>query len=127
MRANVDTVIDELGGRVGFSNLKKNEHGVVHLEIQTIGHLFIDAKDDWVFTYLLRAYKFPNSRIYLKALELCNPYPCYQFSVNPVLQNDDMLGFAIKHSCNDFTIGKLEDSIKLLSGLQDRLMIFDGA
>ncbi|MDR1458181.1 MAG: hypothetical protein LBI37_01505 [Puniceicoccales bacterium] len=127
MQANIDTVIQELGGLVGFSNLKKNEHGVVHLEIQTIGHLFIDVRDDSTFMYLLRSHRFPSSRLYMKALELCNPQAGYQFPVNPVLQDDDMLGFAIKHSCNNFTIGKLEDSIKLLTDLQDRLGGFDVA
>ncbi|MDR0351565.1 MAG: hypothetical protein LBH49_02875 [Puniceicoccales bacterium] len=126
MQANIDTVIQELGGLVGFSNLKKNEHGVVHLEIQTIGHLFIDVRNDSAFMYILRSYRFPSSRLYMKALELCNPQIGYQFPVNPVLQDDDRLGFAIKHSCNDFTIGKLEDSIKLLSDLQDRLGTFEG-
>jgi hypothetical protein len=127
MQANVDTVIQELGGIIGLSNLRKNEHGVVHLEIKAIGNLFIDVKNDNLFMYLLRSYRFPSSRLYMKALELCNPQGKYQFSVNPVLQEDNQLGFAIKHNCNNFTIGKLEDSIKLLSDLQDRLMTFDGA
>jgi hypothetical protein len=122
----VDEVIAELGEMAGISSLHTNQYGVVHLTIDSIGDLFIDerspgADDCIVFVYLLRVYEFFSASLYEQAMLLCDYRNRYPFIVNPVLRNDQALGFAIKHRASEFNIQNLRQSIETLKDIQDRL------
>lgn len=122
----IDDVIAELGEMVGINSLHTNKHGVVHLTIDNIGDLFVDEKvmgedQHFIFIYLLRVYEFFNARLYEKAMVLCDYRYRYPFIVNPVLRNDQGLGFVIKHKADKFNIQILRQSIEVLKDLQDKL------
>lgn len=121
----IDGVISELGEMVGIESLTINEHGVIHLTIDKIGDLFIDDKVidgyHFIFVYLLRVYEFVSTRLYEQALLLCDFRHKFPLVINPVLRNDQALGFAVKHSSENFNIQILRQSIEVLKDLQDRL------
>ncbi|MDR3144424.1 MAG: hypothetical protein LBT64_02905 [Puniceicoccales bacterium] len=119
-------VIKEFGSTIGFNSLEINENGVVHLFIHKVGNLFIDEKyrdesGNYVFIYLLRTYEHPDGDTYRRALELCDYQSNEEFLVNPVLHKDQALGFAIKHSIDNFDLNVFRKIIEKLKGLQDRL------
>jgi hypothetical protein len=122
----VDEVIAELGEMVGINSLHTNKYGVVHLTIDHIGDLFVDERsvgtdDHTVFVYLLRVYEFFSGALYEQAMLLCDYRHRYPFIINPVLRNDQALGFVIKHKASEFDIQNLRQSIESLKDLQDKL------
>ncbi len=121
----INNVITELGEMIGVSSLAINQYGVVHLTIDNIGDLFVDDRviedEHFIFVYLLRVCEFVSVRLYEQALLLCNFKYKYPFLINPVLRNDQALGFAIKHHESNFNIQILKQSIEVLKDLQDKL------
>ena len=121
----INDVITELGEIVGIHSLAANQYGVVHLTIENIGDLFIDNRNSdgnhFVFVYLLRVYEYVSVKLYEQALLLCDYRYRYPFLVNPVLRNDQALGFAIKHVEENFNVPILRQSIEVLKDLQDKL------
>ncbi len=121
----IDDVIAEFGEMVGISSLTVNEHGVVHLTIENIGDLFIDDRvingNHFVFVYLVRVYESVSGRLYGQALTLCDYRHKYPFIINPVLHDEQALGFSIKFSQEDFNIQILKQATEVLKDLQDQL------
>ena len=123
----VDETIKEFGKTIGVNALTVNKHGVVHMEIDDIGDLFIDERDKdneskhSVYVYLLRIYEFATERLYKNAMFLCLDNILMEYNINPVLRNDSALGFIIKHRAEDFTMQSLSKSIDILQNMQDRL------
>lgn len=123
----VNETIQEFGKTIGVNALNVNKHGVVHMEIDNIGDLFIDERDTddeskhSVYVYLLRIYDFSTERLYKNAMFLCLDSISLEYNINPVLRNDNALGFIIKHRAEDFTMQSLSKSIDMLQFMQDRL------
>lgn len=123
----VNETIQEFGKTIGVNALTVNKHGVVHMEIDNIGDLFIDERDKddeskhSVYIYLLRIYDFSTEKLYKNAMFLCLDNIGLEYTVNPVLRNDNALGFLIKHRAEDFTMQSLSKSIDILQDMQDRL------
>ncbi|MDR1595628.1 MAG: hypothetical protein LBR91_01735 [Puniceicoccales bacterium] len=121
-----DDVIQEFGQLVGFQSLEVNKNGVVHMSIDGIGELFIDEKfltesGNCVFIYLLRTYERPDGNLYRRALALCDYKSGEEFPSNPVLHGTQILGFAVKCSVDSFDLKALQEIIRKLKDLQDRL------
>ncbi|MDR2432617.1 MAG: hypothetical protein LBD34_02580 [Puniceicoccales bacterium] len=119
-------VLQEFGALVGFKTLETNENGVVHMTIHKVGDLFIDEKyrdesGGCVIIYLLRVYDRVDGSAYRRALSLCDYEPNEEFLVNPVLHNDQALGFAIKCPLITFDLNVLQKVVHKLKDLQDRL------
>ncbi|MDR1413855.1 MAG: hypothetical protein LBI56_02885 [Puniceicoccales bacterium] len=118
--------IKEFGEEMGIQSLETNENGVVHMTIDKIGELFIDQKysdeaGNCVFIYLLRLYEKFDGDLYRRALLLCDYQPGEEFLINPVLHQDQALGFAVKYKIDDFDGRVLQRIIHRLKDLQDRL------
>jgi type III secretion system chaperone SycN len=122
----LEEVIEDFGNSAGFRSLKTNANGVVNITIDGIGDLFIDEKyrdesGDCVFMYLMRTYEHANGELFRRALLLCDYQSGAEFLVNPVLNGDQVLGFAVKHQVETFNVNTLQKTIRLLNSLHDRL------
>ncbi|MDR1401802.1 MAG: hypothetical protein LBI81_02495 [Puniceicoccales bacterium] len=122
----LNEIIREFGEEIGFQSLETNENGVVHLTIHGVGDLFVDQKyseeaGNCVFVYLLRVYERFDGDLYRRALLLCDYQSTEEFVINPVLHQDQALGFAVKYKIDDFDLNVLDKIIHKLKDLQDRL------
>lgn len=124
----IEETVKEFGESVGVHNLNVNKYGVVHMEIENIGDLFIDECDKEdpsnhaVYVYLLRINDFPTEKLYKNMMSLClNNVTRCEYEVNPVMRNDNVVGFIIRHEAEDFTMQSLSKSIEILQEMQDRL------
>ena len=119
-------VINEFGRYIGAKSLEMNENGVIHMTINKIGDLFIDAKyqdesREHIFIYLMRVYEHFDGDLYRRAMELCDYQPNQDYYANPVLHKDQVIGFVVKLHLDDFNLNALRAIVSYLKDLQDRL------
>jgi hypothetical protein len=120
MLDSVQSTVKIFGDRIGYSNLELNFQGVLHLTIEGSGELFIDDKGS-IFIVLLRHHDFISQERMLAALAMCHPFTPRAFTPHAVLQEEHLLGFAIKIPRERFDISTLELGIQFLQTLQDDL------
>lgn len=117
----INKTIDNFGKKMGFETLTFNEHKVIHLELETIGDLYLEDTVSHLLIYLIKKIENPSLKLYQKALTLChyrqkNPYPTYTG-----LYEEDKLAFLFKIPYEEISESNLEKSIFLLNNLHEQI------
>ncbi|MDR2200985.1 MAG: hypothetical protein LBN94_02670 [Puniceicoccales bacterium] len=127
MERHISETLTQLGKKMGFSDLTANANGMVHLNIVGIGELFIDVQASGIFVYLLNRFPVINFKLISTAYIFCEEKAKYAFLTNPVMEGEDILGFAIRIEERQFTsialvgaIDQLMDMVKRLKQFADR-------
>ncbi|MDR1907195.1 MAG: hypothetical protein LBQ03_03215 [Puniceicoccales bacterium] len=124
MERHITETLTHMGKKMGFPDFTTNAHGILHLSITNIGELFIDIQQSSIFLYLLNAFPVLNFKLISTAYLFCEEKAKYNFITNPVLQGEDMLGFAIKIRKEDFSLVVLEGAVNQLIDTTTRLRQF---
>lgn len=117
----INKTISEFGKKMEFNDLSFNEDHIIHLELDTIGDLFIEDTPPYLLVYLIKKLENPSLKIYQKALTLChyrqkNPYPTYTG-----LYEDDSLSFLIRIPYEEISESNLEKAILFLNKLHEQI------
>lgn len=115
----IDETIMEFGAGMGIENLSLGPSGVVCLDIETMGTLFIEQADEDMLIYLVRRFPQYADEIYAKALTLCHYREALSFAVHAAFKGDDQLVFLARMPGEDFSLPVLEQAIDLLNRLHD--------
>lgn len=118
----INKTITDFGKKMGFENLAFNEQHVIHLELETIGDLYLEEASPHLLIYLIKKIENPSLKVYQKALTLChykqkNPYPTYTG-----LYEEDKLAFLIKMPYEEISESNLEKSILFLNKLHEQIV-----
>ena len=117
----INTTISEFGKILKFDNLSFNEDHIIHLELKSIGDLFIEDSPPYLLMYLSTQCENLSSKTYQKALTLChykqkNPYPTYTG-----LYEDNKLSFLIRIPYEEISESNLEKAVLFLIKLQNQI------
>jgi hypothetical protein len=124
MERHITETLAHMGKKMGFPGFTPNADGMLHLAIANIGELFIDIQQPSIFLYLLNAFPVLNFKLISTAYLFCEEKAKHTFITNPVLGNDDTLGFAIKIRKEDFSPVSLEGAVNQLIDMTTRLRQF---
>jgi type III secretion system chaperone SycN len=117
----INQTINNFGKKMGFENLAFNENNIIHLELESIGDLYLEDVARYLLIYLIKKIENPGLKVYQKALTLChykqkNPYPTYTG-----LYEDDKLAFLIRMPHEEISESNLEKSIFFLNKLHEQI------
>jgi hypothetical protein len=124
MERHITETLAHMGKKMGLPSFRTNVHGTLHLSIANTGELFIDIPRSEIFLYLLNAFPVLNFKLIRTAYTFCEEKAKHNFAMNPVLQGEDRLGFAIGIRREDFSPVSLEGSINQLIDTTARLRQF---
>jgi hypothetical protein len=120
MLDSVQSTVKIFGERIGYPQLELNSQGVLHLTIDGVGELLIEAQET-IFITLLRYYDFLSKERMLATLAMCHPFSPKPFFPHAVLHEEHFLGFSVKISRARFEVSTLEAVLQFLQTLQDDL------
>lgn len=117
----INKTISEFGKKMQFNNLSFNEDHLIHLELESIGDLFIEEAPSHLVIYLSKELENPGLNVYKKALTLChyrqkNPYPTYTG-----LYEENKLSFLIRMPNEEISESNLEKAILFLNKLHEQI------
>ena len=69
----IDATLQDFGSSMGIPNLQFNEQGILKLDIEGLGSLFIEKTEALVTLYLLKPLDFPTAYTLKQALAFCHP------------------------------------------------------
>lgn len=119
--ALLDTTMLEFGQSMGFSDLKFSENGIIQLQLEHLGDLYMERLDDnGVLVYVAQTMEHPELKHYRQALELCHPREEHEMSVNPGLFNDNGFIYSIRLDQEDCTVPNLNQGLDLLKKMHER-------
>jgi hypothetical protein len=124
MERHITETLAYIGKKMGFPSFTTNEKGILHLAIADIGELFIDIQQPNIFLYLLNKFPVLNFKLISTAYLFCEEKAKHALITNPVLRDEDALGFAIKIKVNDFMPVSLESAVNQLMDMAARLRQF---
>jgi hypothetical protein len=124
MERHIAETLAHMGQKMGFQNFTTNAHGILHLAIENTGELFIDVQRSHIFLYLLHSFPVLNFKLMAAACIFCEEKAKHPFVANPVLRDEDALGFAIKIRKEHFSPVSLEGAINQLMDMAARLRPF---
>jgi hypothetical protein len=124
MERHISETLTHMGKKMGFPDFTTNAHGILHLAIANIGELFIDIQNAGIFLYLLNPFPVLNFKLISTAYIFCEEKARHPFAMNPVLQGENMLGFAIRIRKEDFSSVSLEGAANQLIDMTTRLKQF---
>jgi hypothetical protein len=124
MERHITETLAHMGKKMGLPGFMTNAHGILHLSITNTGELFIDIQRSDIFLYLLNAFPVLNFKLITTAYIFCEEKAKHNFTMNPVLQGENRLGFAIRIRKEDFLPVSLEGAINQLIDTTARLRQF---
>jgi type III secretion system chaperone SycN len=117
----MDDTISEFGRSMGLTNLAFDQEGLICLDFESLGTLFLEKADEYMLIYLAREVPPHETGILGRALALCHFRHNLPFAVNTAFGADDRLFFLVRLVENDVSLPILEKSIDLLSQLHSRV------
>lgn len=117
----IDHEIAEFGRRMGMPGLTFPSSGIIALDVEGLGRLHIERKDDEdeVLVYITRTLPSYDKEAPRRVLELCD----YRQGLPFVLAGgvyDDRLMLLVRLPQREFTAGVLEADIRILESLVRR-------
>lgn len=116
----INKTINDFGKKMELDELSFNENNLIHLELDTVGDLFIEDAQPFLLMYLIKPLERPSLKTYQKALTLChykqkNPYPTHTG-----LLEDNKLAFLIRMPYEEISESNLEKAILFLNNLHEQ-------
>lgn len=121
----INTTISSFGKKLGFDDLSFNEDKVIHLEIETLGDLFIEDATPYLLVYLIKEIQDPSLKVYQKALTLCHYKQKNPYATHVALQDDNQIVFLVQMPHEEISESNLEKSILFLYKLHEQLANID--
>lgn len=117
----IKSTIDSFGKKMGFDDLGFNENNVIHLELESVGDLYLEDNAPFLLMYLIKKIENPSLKVYQKALTLChykqkNLYPIYTG-----LYEENQLVFLVRIPYEQISESELEKNILFLNNLQEQI------
>lgn len=117
----INKTISEFGKKMEFDDLSFNEDHIIHLQLETIGDLFLEDTPPYLLVYLTKQIDNLTSKEYQKALTLChykqkNPFPTYTG-----LYEDNSLSFLVRIPYEEISESNLEKAISFLNKLHEQI------
>lgn len=117
----IKETIDSFGKKMGFDDLGFNENNIIHLELESVGELYLEDSTPFLLMYLIKKIDNPGIKVYQKALTLChykqkNLYPTYTG-----LYEENQLAFLVKIPYEQISESELEKNILFLNNLQEQI------
>lgn len=118
----IHKTISDFGKKMGFDDLAFNDNNVIHLELETIGDLYLEESPPYLLMYLTKKIENPSLKAYQEALTLChykqkNPYPTYAG-----LYEEDNLVFLIRIPHEQISESTIEKGISFLNKLHEQIL-----
>ena len=116
----IDDTIRDFGRGMGME-LALDERGVLQLAFERMGTLGFERAKEGVLVYLRRLLEHPGADTYRRALQVCHYSENPLFPVQPALQADGGLLFAIYVPAADFQMPTLERAVAFLDLLHNEV------
>lgn len=117
----VDATLQDFGSSMGLPSLQWNEHGILKLDIEGLGSLFLEKTDELITLYLLQPLNFPTVETFRQALALCHPAENPLAAVSAGLSREEELAFITHLLPSEFNLPNLELKIEALKQLHNRV------
>jgi type III secretion system chaperone SycN len=112
-------VLAEFGQSLGLPDLQWPASGVLALDFDARGALFLEDRGDDLLVYLVRSITQPDRILTLlkTALQHCHYRQGLPYAVQPALRGDTDLVFAVRLPSRDVTLPELERVMDTLTTL----------
>jgi len=121
MHHQIRQTLADFGQTIGLDSLDFNENQVFCLEIESIGHLYIEEQQDHILMYLIREYQHMNAAFYQKALSLCQIENTGSAFFQVGLLGDQQLIWATRLGLNEMTLPDWHAAIDQLEQLHQQM------
>ena len=115
MKPHLQETFNIIGKHWNIFPLTPNENGVITLQFEQSGMLFIELQEEVIFMYLLDNFESVSTSLASKALVLCQPSlqtpPVF---IHPIMVDRFKLGFLAKINSEDFTPSFVEQTLQVL-------------
>lgn len=118
----VDDTIRDFGRGMGMEDLALNNSGLLCLDFEALGSLFIEQAEEAVLVYLVREMPRHDTLNLQRAMTLCHYREGLPFAVNAAFREENHLVFIARVSENDFSLPTLERAIDLLTKLHQKVL-----
>jgi type III secretion system chaperone SycN len=117
----VDRAIAEFGRSIGVGQLSFGEAGVLSLQLDAFGTLFIEQAEGCVLIYLARSIPLPHNGTAARLLTLSHYDEGLPMAVNPGLRGEDAFVLSVRVPESEFSLPLLEQAMALLLERQRRM------
>ena len=117
----VEDTIREFGAGIGMEDLRLSAEGLVSLDIEAMGTLFIEQTEEDMLVYLVRQFPEYETDIYAGALAACHFSEALPFAIHAALHDENRLVFIARMSRKEFSLPILEQVIDLLNRMHDNI------
>jgi len=121
MHHQIRQTLADFGQTIGLDPLDFNENQVFCLEIESIGHLYIEEQQDHILMYLIREYQQMDASFYQKALSLCQIENTNGRYLQVGLLEDKQLIWATRLGLNEMTLPDWHAAIDQLEQLHQQM------
>lgn len=117
----INKTISDFGKKMELEDLSFNENKIIHLELETVGDLFMEDTPPYLLMYLIREIENPSLKTFENALMLChykqkNPYATYAG-----LYEDNKLSFLVRIPYEEISESNLEKAVLFLNKLHEQI------
>ncbi len=117
----IDATLQDFGSSMGIHDLRCNEQGILKLDIEGLGSLFIEKAEALVTLYLVKPLDFPTLTTLKQALAFCHPNESPLCPVSAGLSREEELAFITHLLPCEFNLPNLEARIEGLKQLHNRV------
>ena len=116
MAGLADQTVADFGRSMGMDGLAFDENGLVCLEIERTGTLYLEYRqqEQQILVYLARTMDSLQDQWLEQALARCHYQYNHQRPVYCGLKGDNVLFFLVKFTENTFVVNELSDALDLL-------------
>ncbi len=117
----VEQTISEFGNSVGIDALSLNDAGIVTLQFERLGALYIERREAELLVYLVRELSHPDADTFREALLVCHHQRRHPFPIHAGLRGENHLVLLARIPETDFILPNLESAIHLLDQMHGEI------
>lgn len=116
-------ILAEFGRSLGMERLHWSDAGVVALDFDARGTLYLENLEDDLLIYLVRGVDLRDGKLKLlhHALRLCHYREGLPYTVHSGLKDQTSLVFSVRLPGNEITLPSLEEVLEMLTKLHDKV------
>lgn len=117
----IDGEVEAYGRSMGLEGLRFNRNGVVCLDLESLGTLFLERGDKEILVYLARKMRNAGKAGLKKAMALCHFHHASPFPTHVGFLEGERLVFLARIPEREITLPVLEKVLDHLAGLHERV------